>query len=157
MTAPEPWFGKNESPPQEGGVLVLNYHHDGESHWCSPEQAIARIEHILDGGKPEDEYGPRMEAMQIIPFGTWWDAKARSEADAIWLKARREAAAIWSKARPEADGSWDEARSEAAAICNKVCLEADAIWNKACAAILAKAPERYHAEPWAAQWMEDHP
>jgi len=33
------WFGTNESQPHEGNVLVLNYHHDGESHWCSPESS----------------------------------------------------------------------------------------------------------------------
>ena len=74
MTFSDPsaiWLGMDESPPHPGAVLVLNYHHDGESHWCIPQQAQTRIELILDGGKPEEEWGERMEAMQIVPWGEW--------------------------------------------------------------------------------------
>ena len=86
------WFGNNETAPKKGAVLVLNYHHDGESHWCTPEQARARIEFILDGNKDESEWGPRMEAMRIVPFGPWWNKTAG--AGAVYNKAFSEAGAL---------------------------------------------------------------
>jgi hypothetical protein len=98
------WFGLDESPPKEGNVLVLNYHHDGESHWCTPEQTRKRIEAILDGGKPEEEWGPRMEAMLIAPFGKWWKSEARSEARVVYVKACSEARVVYAKACSDALG-----------------------------------------------------
>ncbi len=150
----ETWFGIDETAPGPGMVLVLNYHHDGESHWCSPEQAIARIESILDGLKPEEEWGPRMEAMRIVPFGKWRMSEACSKAGAVYAKARSEAGAVcdkayseaWAvydkacskaeavyvKARSEARAVYDKAYSEAWAVCDKACSKAEAVRVKAC-------------------------
>ena len=136
------WFGDNESPPAEGNVLVLNYHHDGESHWCSTSQAIDRVEQILDGGKPEDEWGSRMEAMRIIPYGGWYETKARSEAWAIYEKTRSKAWAICEKTRSKAGAIYAKARSESWAIYAKARSEAEAIYEKTrskAGAIYAKA------------------
>ena len=100
MTAPSIWFGTDESPPAPGNVLVLNYHHDGESHWCTPKQALARISNILNGDKPEEEWGPRMEAMRIVPYGPWWHSKACSDAEAVYGKASSDAGAVEYPAEP---------------------------------------------------------
>ena len=116
MTLSDPsaiWFGIDETAPGPGMVLVLNYHHDGESHWCSPEQAVVRIESILDGLKPEEEWGPRMEAMRIVPFGKWRMSEACSKAWAVYDKACSEARAVYVKARSEAGAVYDKACSEA--------------------------------------------
>ena len=132
MTLSDPsaiWFGIDETAPGPGMVLVLNYHHDGESHWCSPEQAVVRIESILDGLKPKKEWGPRMEAMRIVPFGKWRMSEACSEAWAAYAKACFKA---WA--------AYDKAYSEAGAVCNKARSEAGAI--------------EYPAEAWAAEWKE---
>ena len=131
------WFGTDEAPPKKGNVLVLNYHHDGESHWCTPEQARGRIEAILNGGKPKKEWGSRMEAMRIVPFGKWWNSKARSEAEAVNSKARSEALAVYSKARSEAEAVYSKACSEAVVVYAKACSEAGA--------------EAYPAEAWVVE------
>ena len=187
MTLSDPsaiWFGNDETAPGPGMVLVLNYHHDGESHWCSPEQAVVRIESILDGLKPEEEWGPRMEAMRIVPFGNWWMSearseawaayvkacsearaaydKARSEAGAVYVKAYSEAGAVYDKARSEARAVYVKARSEARAACAKAYSEARAVCNKAyskAGAVYDKACSEpgaieYPAEAWAAEWKE---
>ena len=136
------WFGDNESPPAEGNVLVLNYHHDGESHWCTPILAITRIEQILDGSKPEDEWGPRMEAMRIVPFGPWYNSKAHSEARAVYDKAYSEAGAVHNKAYSEAGVVYAKAHSEARAVYDKAYSEARAVYAKArseAGAVYAKA------------------
>ena len=179
MTLDDPsriWFGTDESPPGPGMVLVLNHHHDGESHWCSPKQALARIEYIVNGHKPEYEWGPRMEAMKIVSYGKWWDANAISEANAVRDKAVSEANAVRDKAVSEANAVRDKAVSEADAVRDKAWSEANAVWNKACSEaevvwdkayseanavrdkavseIASKAPEMYPAEAWAAEYKE---
>ncbi len=134
MTLSDPsavWFGIDETAPGPGMVLVLNYHHDGESHWCSPEQAVVRIESILDGSKPEEEWGPRMEAMRIVPFGKWWMSETGSEAWAVCVKAGSEAEAVYDKAYSEAWAVYDKARFEARAVSVKAYSEAGAVYDKA--------------------------
>ncbi len=171
------WFGNDETAPGFDMVLVLNYHHDGESHWCSPEQAVVRIESILDGLKPEEEWGPRMEAMRIVPFGKWWMSEACSKARAVYVKARSEAKAVYDKAYSEAYSKagavYDKAYSEARAVCDKACSEAEAVCVKARSeawAVYDKARSEawavckkacsgawaieYPAEAWAAEWKE---
>ncbi len=176
MSAPPIWFGTNESPPEKGNVLVLNHHHDGESHWCSPEQAIQRIEFNLDGGKPEEEWGTRMEAMRIVPYGTWWDdcaaaylkyKKARNPAmaeckqviDAAYAEflAARDAAAYaeFRTARDAAaDADYKKARDAAYAEFRKVC---NAAWADLWAAMLDAGAVPIPAEEWAAAWKEANP
>ena len=126
------WFGTNESPPAEGNVLVLNYHHDGESHWCSPERAIARIEAILDGQKPEEEWGPRMEAMKIVPYGLWVKARKVVAAWAECEKVRDAALAEREKVRDAALAEYEKVRAAAGGV-------------------------EYPAEAWAAEWKEGTP
>ena len=65
---PPIWMGTDETDPGPGTYLVLRYHHDGESHWCSDEQVQDRLEFILDGGKPDDEIGWRLAEMRIYPY-----------------------------------------------------------------------------------------
>ena len=135
MTLKDPsdvFFGLDESPPGPSAVLVLNYHHDGESHWCSPGQAIARIEFILDGGKAEEERGARMEAMKIVLYGRWWTSRARYKAAAVYEKARSEARAVNEKARSEAWAVYRKALSD--------------LWG-----------DEYPAEAWAAEQKEAEP
>ncbi len=147
----ETWFGIDETAPGPGMVLVLNYHHDGESHWCSPEQAVVRIESILDGSKPEEGWGPRMEAMRIVPFGKWRMSEACSKAWAAYAKACFKAWAAYAKAYSEAGAVYGKAYSEAWAVYVKACSEAGAVCNKARSE--AGAIE-YPAEAWAAEWKE---
>jgi hypothetical protein len=107
---PSLWFGDNESPMQEGNVMVLRYHHDGESHWCTPEQAIARIESILDGGKPEEEWGPRMEAMKVVPYGPWVES---GNYDAAWAESKKVRVAAWAEFVKVCTRLWTEYPAEA--------------------------------------------
>ena len=144
MTLSDPdqvWFGDDRTEPSEGAVLVLNYHHDGESHWCTPKQARARIEEILNGAKPEEEWGSRMEAMKVVPFGSWYGlslearsvyAKACSEARSVFDKARSEAWSVFDKACSEARSVYDKARSEAWSVFDKARSEAWSVYDKAC-------------------------
>ena len=166
----EVYFGTDAAPAEEGNVLVLNYHHDGESHWCTPEQARARIESILDGNKPEEEWGPRMEAMKVVPYGAWRNSKALSEAWTVYKKALSEAWAVYEKASSEARTVYDKARFEAWDVYGKARFEAWAVYEKATSeagavygkatseagAVYGKAgfetwPVVYPAEPWAAR------
>ena len=132
------WFGTNESPPAEGNVLVLNYHHDGESHWCSPERAIARIEAILDGQKPEEEWGPRMEAMKIVPYGLWVKARKVVAALAECEKVRAAAVAEHEKVCGAALAECEKVRAAALAEREKVCGAAWAEYLKVRDAALAE-------------------
>ena len=166
MTLEDPdlvWFGDDEAPPKKGNVLVLNYHHDGESHWCTPEQARNRIEFILDGGKPEEERGSRMEVMRIVPFGKWWKSKACSEAEAVYSKACDEAWAVYSNACSEAWAVYSKARSEALAVYSKARSEALAVYAKACSEaefVYYKAwseAEAVYAKAWSEAWAEAYP
>ena len=125
------WFGRNESPPGPGMVLVLKYHHEGESHWCSPEQAITRIEDIIDGCKPEEEWGPRMEEMKIVLYGKWWESNARYDAWAVYSKACSDAWAVYSKACSDAWAVYSKARSDAWAVYDKASCDAWAVYSKA--------------------------
>ena len=65
---PPIWMGTDETDPGPGTYLVLRYHHDGESHWSSDEQIQARLEFILDGGKPDDEIGWRLAEMRVYRY-----------------------------------------------------------------------------------------
>jgi len=102
MTPPPIWFGTDESPPGPGNVMVLYYHHDGESHWCSPEQVRNRVEGILNGDKPEEEWGERMENMMVVLYGKWWESKALSDAWEVYFKALSDAEAVYNKACSDA-------------------------------------------------------
>ena len=126
MTPPPIWFGTDESPPGPGNVMVLYYHHDGESHWCSPEQVRNRVEGILNGDKPEEEWGERMENMRIVPYGEWWKSRACSDAWAVSAKACFDAGAVYDKA----------------------CSDAGAVYAKACSALWG---EEFNAETWVAE------
>ena len=92
--APRLYMGFNLAPPGPGNVLVLWYHHDGASFWVTPERAYARVEFILDGGKPKAEWGGRMERMRVVEYGPWWEsatvAKAYREYDAAVEKMEKE-------------------------------------------------------------------
>ena len=65
---PPIWMGTDETDPGPGTYLVLRYHHDGESHWSSDEQIQARLEFILDGGKPSEEVGWRLAEMRVYRY-----------------------------------------------------------------------------------------
>jgi len=152
------WFGTNGSQPQEGNVLVLNYHHDGESHWCSPDQAVARIEDILNGCKPKEEWGPRMEAMKIVPFGPWFNGPQVSKARAAHDEACSKARAAYDKARSKAWAAYNEACSKARAADDEACSKARAAYDDALSkvgavlseVVLNAGAEIFYAEPWAA-------
>ena len=136
------WFGIDESPPKPGMVLVLNYHHDGESHWCAPQQAIDRIECILDGGKPEEEWGTRMEAMKIVPWSFQnlaVNAKLQSERDAVSAKWQSELDAVNAKWQSERDALYPKWQSELDEVNVKWWSELDVV---------------YPAEAWAAEYKE---
>lgn len=75
MTTESPeeiWLGYGSVAPGKDAVLVLNFHHDGESHWTSPEGLRQRLESIVDGVKPQEQWGPRLEAMRVVRYGPWW-------------------------------------------------------------------------------------
>lgn len=59
------WFGIDETEPCEGAWLVLNYHHDGESRWCSVEQAKQRLVTIRTV-KPEEERPLRLRRLGFV-------------------------------------------------------------------------------------------
>jgi len=157
LTSPsDVWFGTDESPPADGNLLVLNYHHNGESHWCSPEQVRERLVEIRTV-KPKAERPARLAAMGVIPFGPWWkkNAKAWSEYEAIHVKAWSEYEAIRAKAWSEGEAICFKAWSEGETICFKAWSEYEAILAKAGSeyvaawdkykAILAKAGSEYEA------------
>ena len=159
MTPPPIWFGTDESPPGPGNVMVLYYHHDGESHWCSPEQVRKRVEDILNGGKPEEEWGKRMENMMVVPYGKWWESKAItdaravynsvcSDAEAVCTKAISDAEAVCDRARSDAWAVYAKARSDAWAVYDKACSDARAVYVKACSALWG---EQFNAETWVAE------
>ena len=92
--APRLYMGNNLAPPGPGNVLVLWYHHDGASFWVTPEQAYARVEFIVSGGKPKAEWGGRMERMRVVEYGPWWNSatvtKAYREYDSAVEKMEKE-------------------------------------------------------------------
>ena len=142
LTSPsDVWFGTDESPPADGNLLVLNYHHDGESHWCSPEQVRERLVEIRTV-KPKAERPARLAAMGVIPFGPWWkeNAKAWSEYKATCVKAWSEYVAIRDKA-------WLEYR----ATCVKAWSEYRATCVKAGSKLLCKFPKPIPVLEWEAE------
>ncbi len=91
MTAePSIWFGDDETEPGPGAYLVLWYHHDGESHWCSLDQLRERI-HVIRETKPDVE--ERLARLTAVPW---------SKAVASARKAYNEAVASARKAYNEA-------------------------------------------------------
>jgi len=136
------WFGVDESPPGPGMVLVLNYHHEGESHWCSPKQARYRIECILNGFKPEDEWGWRMENMKVVLYGEWWNSKAVLESLKVYNKTCHESWVVYDKTYKTYSDS------KALAVYYKARLEADAVRTKVCSGLWG---EEYPAEAWVAE------
>lgn len=84
------WFGENETPPGPGAYLVLWYHHDGESHWCSLGQLRERIQIIL-WSKPDAE--ERLAYLTAIPW-----SEAVVSAQGVYEETRVRARRAYSEA-----------------------------------------------------------
>ncbi len=135
MTLNDPaqvWFGGDESPPKRGTWLVLNYHHDGESHWCDAAQIRARLRTIR-GVKPEGERPARLRARGFIPYSQTTaalDARYRPERDSLDEKYRSECDALDEKYRPERDALDEKWRSERDALEEKYRSDWHALYAK---------------------------
>ena len=129
------WPG-TDCPHSPKVAFVMNYHHDGESHRCCYDCVRTRVEGILDGDKPEEERGPRMEAMGIVPL--------TPDVEYILAKWRAEKDAVYAKWQPEWDAINAKWRAEKDAVDAKWRAEKDAVDAKYAALLPTPIP----VEPW---------
>ena len=115
------WFGEDETESGKDAYLVLWYHHDGESHWCSLDQIRKRIRVIRE---TKSDVKERLARLTAIPWSkavaSAW--KAYDEAEASAWKAYDEAVASAWKAYDEAEASACKAYDEAVASACKAFL-----------------------------------
>ena len=126
------FFGDDETKPCKGAWLVLNYHHDGESHWCSVEQVKQRLVTIRTV-KPCSERPARLSALGFVRWTPMVESARKAyegAAESAW-KAYEEAEASASKAYEEAEASARKAYEEAVAPARKAYEEAVAPARKA--------------------------
>ena len=143
---------------EEWVAFVLNYHHNGESHCCCLNCIRKRVNGILDGEKPEEEWGPRMEAMGVIPLSatfegvlkTWMaelnaaDAKWKAKLDAVDAKWKAEKDAVYAKWQPE----WDAINAKWKAELDAINAKWEAEWDTVNAKYAALLPTPIPVEPW---------
>jgi hypothetical protein len=146
MTLEDPkavWPGTNQSQPGKGTWFVLNYHHDGESHWCNAEQIHSRLRTIRED-KPEEERPSRLKALGFVPYSKTVaettakyqteraaiDAKYQTEWAALDAKIQTERAAIYAKYQTEWAAIDAKYQTEWAALDAKIQTERAAIYAK---------------------------
>ena len=141
MTTKDPsiWFGQDETTPGPCKYLVLWYHHDGESHWCTLEQLRERIRDIREV-KPDVD--ARLARLTAVP---WSKAVA-----AAWKASEKALAAAW-KAHHEAKAAARKAYNEAEASARKAYDKAEASAGKAYHEAMASAWKAYN-EAVAPAW-----
>ena len=154
MTTKDPpiWFGNDETKPRKGAYLVLWYHHDGESHWCTKDQLRERIRGIRET-KPDVD--ARLARLTAVPWSKTVAAaeKAYDKAVAPAEKARYEAVASARKAYYEAEAAAEKAYDEAVAPALKVYDDATVSTRKAydeAKAAAWKAYDKAVAPAWKA-------
>ena len=143
---PPIWMGTDETDPGPGTYLVLRYHHDGESHWSSDEQIQARLEFILDGGKPSEEVGWRLAEMRVYRYSPEL-AAALAAAQSAYYAAVAPARSAYDAAVAPAQSAYDAARAAAQSACDA----ARAAARSAYYAVVAPARSAYDAALAAAQ------
>ena len=121
-TDPPIRFGSNETTPGSGAYLVLWYHHDGESHWCTLDQLRERIR-VIRESKPDVDV--RLARLTAVPWSRSVAAaeKAHDKAVAAAGKAYDEVVASAWKADDEAVASALKAYDEAMAPAQKAFLK----------------------------------
>ena len=145
---PPIWMGTDETAPGPGTYLVLRYHHDGESHWSSDEQIQARLEFILDGGKPSEEVGWRLAEMRVYPYSPRPRA-ALAAAQSAYDAALAAAQSAYDAAVAPAQSAYDAAVAPARSAYDAAVAPARSAYDAAIVAAIRGLP---HVS--GAQWME---
>ncbi len=147
---PPIWMGTDETDPGPGTYLVLRYHHDGESHWCSDEQVQDRLEFILDGGKPSEEVGWRLAEMRVYRYSPEL-AAALAAAQSAYYAALAAAQSAYDAAVAPAQSAYDAAVAAAQSAYDAALAAAQSAYDAARAA----ARSAYDAAVAAAQSAYD--
>jgi len=116
---PAIWFGLGCPHHEKWVAFVVNFHHDGESHRCCRSCIRERVEGILNGDKPEEEWGPRMEAMGVVLLTPQIQNdldKWRAKQDAINAKWQAKRDAVNAKWQAEWDAVYAKWWSEWVAV-----------------------------------------